>query len=196
MQRSRFPEAPYSTQIYRVALEVFQRAIIQRALMGGAQHHTRRLARLKGFLPARRAKTPAVPRLQSGKSKFRQRRRKVIALGLGELQKRIGHHRADRVAADILGARIATAIAEEAGHRRRGTGLQSFTEHVAGWPRTPSKAFGFNRHNDPSRSRMRASAYRNVCSVWIRTGPKGRLPSAPPARRFPALARQYRPGWP
>jgi len=85
--------------------------------MGCAQDHARGLACLEGFLPARRAQAPAVARLQAGKAEFRQGSRKVIAPGFGKTQKGVAHHRADRVAADILGAGVATAVAEKASQR-------------------------------------------------------------------------------
>ena len=96
-----------------MALQIGQRAIIQCALVGRAQHHPRGVARLEGFLPARGAKAPAVARLQSGKAEFGHGSRKVVAPFLREAEEPVRHHYADGVAAHILVTGVAAAIAKE-----------------------------------------------------------------------------------
>src|ERR1051325_1481298 len=99
-----------------MTFKISQSAIVQRALMGGAKHHPRRMARFKSLLPTRRAQAPAVARLQSGKAELRTRGGKVVAAGFGKFQECVGHYRANCMAADILVAGIAAAVAEKAGH--------------------------------------------------------------------------------
>src|SRR3954463_14985127 len=55
-------------QIDGGALEVFERAEGERALVGGAQHHAWRAPGLERFLPARRAQAPTVVGLQPGEA--------------------------------------------------------------------------------------------------------------------------------
>src|SRR5271155_2937474 len=54
-------------------------------------------ARLQRFAPAGRTQAPAVAGTQAGKAELGHRRRKIIAAGFGELEKRGGHDGADRV---------------------------------------------------------------------------------------------------
>ena len=72
-----FPNRPEarvgSGQVHCEALEVCERAMVQGALVGGAQDHAGRLARLKGFLPTRRTKAPTVTRFQALKADFGDR---------------------------------------------------------------------------------------------------------------------------
>src|SRR5262245_43199561 len=149
-------------QIHREALEIGERAIAQRAFMGGAQDHARRLARLQRFLPTRRTETPTIAGLEPGKAEFRHRRRKIIAAGFGEGEKRGSHHRAHRVAADVLRTGIAAAVAKEAGHGRYRAELEPLAEHVAGRARpTASVTPVVPKHlalRVPSRPRFPSSA--------------------------------------
>ena len=105
----------------------------QRAGLGGAQHDVRCVAGFQRLLPARRAQAPAVRRLQPVETEFRMRGGQVVAGALAEGEEIVGHHRADRVAADVLGRGVAAAVAEEAGQRADGATLQHAAEHVAGW---------------------------------------------------------------
>src|SRR5262249_55192438 len=76
-----------SGQVHRKALEIGERAMIERALVGGAQHHARRLARLERLLPARCAQAPAVARLEAAEAELRHRRRQIVAARFGEREK-------------------------------------------------------------------------------------------------------------
>jgi hypothetical protein len=104
----------------------------KRTLVGGAQHHARRLAGLECLLPARRAQAPAITGLQARKAKLGDRGREIIAAGFRVREKPCGHDRTDRVAADIFAARVAAPVAEEAGHGLQRADLEPLAEHIAG----------------------------------------------------------------
>src|SRR5512135_3419348 len=83
------------SEIDRVALEVRERAVFERALMGRTQDDAWGAPSLERFLPARRAEAPAVAGLQAREAEFRHRRREIVAAGLRKFQKLRRHHRAD-----------------------------------------------------------------------------------------------------
>src|SRR5579859_5812970 len=120
-----------SGQVDGVLLQIGQQAVIQRALLGRAQHDAGRGVGIQRFLPARRAKAPAVSRLQSRKAELRMWRGQVVAGGLAEGEELSSHDSADRVAAVVLIAGVAAAVAEEAGHRAGGADIQDPAENVA-----------------------------------------------------------------
>jgi hypothetical protein len=74
----------YSRQIHCEAFEIRERAVSQSALVGGAQHHARRLACLKCFLPAGRTQTPPITRFQTRKAQFWHPRRRSLPRDLEE----------------------------------------------------------------------------------------------------------------
>lgn len=119
-----------SSQIDRVPLKVSKGAVIERALVGGAQHHARRASRFERLLPARRAQAPAVAGLEAGEAESRQRRRQVVAARFGEFQEFGCRDHAHRMAADILRPGIAAAVAVEPGHRLDRTGFEWASQHV------------------------------------------------------------------
>ena len=96
-----------------------------------ASDHLRRGAGLPGLAPAqrrrgtsgRRGAGPAKPNSGRGVERSLPRR-------AGEGEELRGHPDADGVAAAVLGAGVAAAVAEEAGHRVEGAGLQRLAEHV------------------------------------------------------------------
>ncbi len=53
-------------RIHRILLQILQPTPLQRPLLCRAQHHARRLPSFQSLLPARRAQTPPIPRLQPG----------------------------------------------------------------------------------------------------------------------------------
>jgi hypothetical protein len=121
-----------SRQIDRRALEIGERAVTQRAFMGRAQHHARRLAGLECFLPARRAQAPAVAGLEAGKAIFRHRGREIVAARFGEFEKLRRRDDTDGVTADVVDPGVAAAVPVETGQRRQRAGLDRLAEHVAG----------------------------------------------------------------
>jgi hypothetical protein len=128
-----------SGEVHREALEIGERAGTESTFVSGAQDHARCLASLQRFLPTRCAETPTVARLQSGKAEFRSRCRKIIAPGLGELQKRRRHDRTDGMTPDVLPARVTAPIPKESRHGFNGAAFEAVTEDVAGRTR-PSAA--------------------------------------------------------
>ena len=65
------------------------------------------------------------PGFRPGKRELRPRGRQVVADVLGEGEELRRHHRADGMAAAVLGAGVAGAVAEEAGHRLGRTGAEA-----------------------------------------------------------------------
>jgi hypothetical protein len=123
---------PCSVDIQRETLEVGERAMSKRTLVGGPQHHARRLAGLECLLPARRAQAPAITGLQARKAKLGDRGREIVAAGFREREKPCCHDRTDRMATDIVAARVAAPVAKEAGHGLQRADLQPLAEHIAG----------------------------------------------------------------
>src|SRR5271167_173194 len=107
--------------------------------MRSTQNHARRTPCLQRLLPARCAKTPAISGLQSRKAEFRDRSRKIIAVGLRKLKKTRGHDRANGVAGDVIAAGVAATVAKETGHWAQGADFESIAEHVLGFV-TPAAA--------------------------------------------------------
>src|SRR5262252_11001584 len=121
-----------SGEVHRETFEIGQRAVAQRAFLRSAQDHARRPAGFESFLPTGRTQAPTVAGLEAAKAEFRHRGRKIVAARFGKLEKRRGHDRADRVAADVLSPGIAAAVAEEPGHGIERTHFEPVTEHVTG----------------------------------------------------------------
>ena len=83
-----------------------------------------------GFLPALGAEAPAVAGVEAGEAELGARGGEVVAAGAGEGEEVVGDADADGVAAAVGGAGVAAAVAEEAGHRVEGAGLQRLAEDV------------------------------------------------------------------
>jgi hypothetical protein len=65
--------------IHCEAFKIGKRAVSESTLVRGSQDHSRRLACLECFLPARSTEAPTVTRFQARKAKFRYRCRKIVA---------------------------------------------------------------------------------------------------------------------
>src|SRR5205807_8455963 len=74
---------------------------------------------------------PAVPRLEPREPVLGDRRAQVVADALLVLEELLAHDRADRVAAEITGARAAAPVAVETGQRIVAALLERPAEHVA-----------------------------------------------------------------
>src|ERR1700751_1240029 len=134
----------------------------QSAFVSGAQAHARRLARLECFLPTRSTEAPTVAGFQAVKAEFRHRCRKIVAAGLGKLEKRGGHDGADRVATDVLSPSVATAVSKEPRHWARRADFEPLTEHVTGEVRpTPSITIVVPQH-----CRLRVECCRPTADLW------------------------------
>src|SRR5579883_544407 len=113
------------------AFEVGERAVLERSGMGGSQHHPWRPSRFERFLPAGRAQAPAIAGLEAGKAIGGHGGRQVVAAGFREGEELSGHHRTDRVAADVLAGRVAAPVAEESRERFERARLERLAEDVA-----------------------------------------------------------------
>ena len=91
-----------SSEVQGETLEIGERAVVGGAYVRSPQDHAGRATRLQRLLPARRTQAPAVAGPQAGKAELRHRCRKIIAPGLGKLEKLGSHDGADRVAADVF----------------------------------------------------------------------------------------------
>src|SRR5580692_11288373 len=122
----------------------------ERALMGSAQHHARRLAGCMSLLPARRAQTPAVAGFEAGKAEFRHRRRQVVAACLGKIEECRSHHDTDGVAAEILRPGVTAAVAVKPGHRRDRASFELLAQNIA-WRTPPATAIALiiGEHDRP-----------------------------------------------
>ena len=98
--------------------------------MGRAQDDFRSTVMLERLLPARRAQTPLVTRLQPGETPLGMRRAQVIACGLRECKKCFGHDYTNRVHPFIVDTTLTTSRAIEACDRIARTQLQRLAEHI------------------------------------------------------------------
>ena len=114
-----------------VLTEHVQRDDLQRALVGGGQHHRSRGALAVRAQPVRRGHAPPVPRHQAGEAELRHRRGQVIADAALMREELRGHHRADRVAAQVLGSGGAAPVPVEPGERIGSTWLELRAEHIS-----------------------------------------------------------------
>lgn len=89
----------------------------QGMVMCGLQNHRRRHARFTRLEPATGAQTPAIARLEAGKSPLRTRRHEIVTAYAGKLKKRLSYASAHGVAAQIIGARLAAPGSHEPGER-------------------------------------------------------------------------------
>ena len=113
--------------------QLIQRHGIKATLMGGFQNHLRRTSCLERLLPSKHAKAPLIAGLQPWKLVPGDGRAQVIAFGLGESQKFLGHDGADRVRAGVHHASVAAAISEKTGHGIFAAGLQRLPKYVVLW---------------------------------------------------------------
>ena len=85
--------------------------------MRGFQDHGRCHSCLQRFAPTHGAQTPAVPRIQPGKTVLGNRRDQVVARSLRKFQEFCCDPDADQVRAVVAGVGIAAAIAKVTGQR-------------------------------------------------------------------------------
>ena len=94
-----FEGAQVGGDVDGVRLENLQRDDLERALVGGRQHHRGGGAVVVRLQPVGRRHAPPVPRHQAGEPELGHRRREIVADPALVLEEFRGHHRADRVAA-------------------------------------------------------------------------------------------------
>src|SRR5664279_4725350 len=99
--------------------------------MRRGEHDRRGCPVLVSLEPPDRDHTPTVTGLQPGEPPFGARGGQVVPDQLLVHEEPRGDHRADRVAADVLGAGAATTVAVEAGDRVNAAWLQLMSEHIA-----------------------------------------------------------------
>ena len=97
---------------------------LQRIRMGGFHHDRRRVAFLECFTPAKRAKAPAIARLEAGKTVLRHRRGEVIAASARERQEFARHPDADQVRPQVGLVGVAATVTKIPGQRVEGAGRQ------------------------------------------------------------------------
>ena len=97
---------------------------------GGRQDHRRRHVGLEGLLPAGGAQTPAVARPQTREAPGLVGRAEIVADQAAVVEEVRGHHHADRVHADVVGAGITAACAVETGEGVRTATLERSAEDI------------------------------------------------------------------
>src|SRR5258708_2330336 len=117
-------------QIERVALEGFERDVLEDVLVRGFEHHLRRHAGLVRLDPAQHVQAPPVPGLEALEAHLRARRGEIVAARTAELEKLRGRLDADQVRDPIHVVRRAASVAEEPGERRVAAGEQGPAEDV------------------------------------------------------------------
>ncbi len=135
-----------------VGLEDLQRDDLERALVGRGQHHRRGGALPVRLQPVGRGHAPPVPRHQPGEPELGHRRGQVVADPALVLEELGGHHRADGVAAQVLGAGRAASVPVESGERIGSTRLKLAAEHI-----TVAHACSIRTAHACSQDRSRAS---------------------------------------
>src|ERR1039457_2998938 len=108
-----------------------ERHDVESPFMGRRQHYVRGGAVAVSAQPVRRGHAPAFPWHEPGEPELRPRRAESVADTALMLEELSGHHRADRVAALILGPGVAAPISIEPGDRIGTTRLQLTTQHIA-----------------------------------------------------------------
>lgn len=89
-----------------------------------------RRACLLNLQPSRRANTPAIARLQTGKSVLGHWSGKIVAQVSRDGEKLFGHDTADCVHAEVLRTRAATAVTVEAGDWLTAAGFERLAQHI------------------------------------------------------------------
>ena len=107
-----------------------QRDDLERALVGRGQHHRGGGTVAVRLQPVGRGHAPPIPRHQPGEPELGHRRRQVVADPALMLEEFGGHHRADGVTAQVLGAGRAASVPVEAGERIGSTRLKLAAEHI------------------------------------------------------------------
>jgi hypothetical protein len=115
-----------------VRLEIFQVTKRKARFMRRGQNDLWCMTSIKRFLPPRCAEAPFVAGLQTGKAELQIRRRQVVTGGLRESQELCRQDDANCVRSHVLRARVAAAVPEKAGHRRRAASCQFAAQHVFG----------------------------------------------------------------
>jgi hypothetical protein len=114
-----------------VLFECLQGHDLQSPLVGGSQHHAGGSPVVVGPQPIHSCHPPAVPGYQAGEPVLEHRGAQIVADPLLVLEELRGYHRADGVAATVLGTGMAAAVTKETGDRVIAEGFQPATQHVA-----------------------------------------------------------------
>ena len=113
-----------------VLLESGERHDVERPLMGGRQHDVGRGAVEVGPKPVHGGDAPAVAGREPGKLELRHGSGEVVADATLVLEELGGHHRADRVAAPVLGPRLAAPVPVEPRHGVGAARLEVPANHI------------------------------------------------------------------
>ena len=113
-----------------VLLEHRERNDFKRSLMSRCEHYVGSRAVFVGPQPVARGHTPSIPGHEAREAKLRHWSAEIVADPTLVIEERSGDHRADRVAAPVLGSRPAAPVSIEAGERVCAAGLQLAAQHV------------------------------------------------------------------
>ena len=118
-----------------------ERNFFQRCLVRGLKDHGRSHVGQIGLKPPRRTQAPSIARSESRKVHLRDRCGEVITLLPGKGEEIGCHFDADRVRTDILGARVAAAIAIKTCPGFLTAILERTAQHVARCLHPPNHGF-------------------------------------------------------
>ena len=110
--------------------EDFQRDDLERALMSRGEHYGRGGAIAVGLQPVGGRHAPPVPRDQAREPELGHRRREVVAGPALVLEEFRGHHRADRVATEVLWSGGTASVPVETSQRIGPTWLKLAAKHI------------------------------------------------------------------
>ncbi len=116
--------------IQRVGEQIFQLHHLQCSGVSSCQHHWRRSASNKSFVPARGTQTPTITGAQAGEAILRARSGEIIALPTGECQKLGCHLRTHDMPPTIVRASFTQSGAVEAGERINTTYCECRAQHI------------------------------------------------------------------
>jgi len=110
--------------------EILQLYMLQGRFMRRLQNHWRGFPRSACLFPSRCTHAPTVPRLETRKFIFGPRGGQIVARHQTELEKFLGHLRANRVTAEIRLVALTTPRPRKTRQRIHGTHLQGRPQHI------------------------------------------------------------------
>ena len=114
-----------------VLLENSERDDLECPHMSGCEHHVRGSAVFVCQQPVGCGHAPPIAGHEAREAKLRHRSAEIVADATLVLEELSGDHRADRVAAPILGSSPTAPVPVEAGKRVRAAGLQLAAQHIS-----------------------------------------------------------------
>ena len=112
-------------------LQCLEGHYLERALVGGRQHHGRGAPVVVSPEPVQRGDTPTIARQEAREAVLGDRRQQVIANGTLVFQKFSGHYRTDGVPAEVFLSGRTAAVPVKTGQWFGAARFQRTAQHVA-----------------------------------------------------------------